>query len=122
METNFQLLMPSSNLLKSKISMLRVGEWGEGEGGNQFPTFDAEFKFAKIQNSHVEGGGGRGWNQFPTFDAESKFSKNKNFHVRRGGVGVGGTNFQLLMLSPNLLKKNKQFFAGKKVPGNGFGL
>ena len=26
--------------------------WGEGEGvrGNQFPTFDAEFKFAKIQN------------------------------------------------------------------------
>ena len=23
-----------------------------------FPTFDGEFKFAKIQNSHVEGGGG----------------------------------------------------------------
>ena len=55
METNFQLLMPSSNLLKSKIPMLRVGG---RVGGNQFPTFDAEFKFAKIQNSHVEGGGG----------------------------------------------------------------
>ena len=57
METNFQLLMLSSNLLKSKILMLRVGGWGGGVGGNQFPTFDAELKFAKIQNSHVEGGG-----------------------------------------------------------------
>ena len=44
-----QNLMLSSNLLKSKISMLRVG-WGLME-------FDAEFKFAKIQNSHVEWGG-----------------------------------------------------------------
>ena len=42
--------MLSSNLLKSKISMLRVG-WGSW-------NFDAVFKFAKIQNSHVEGGGG----------------------------------------------------------------
>ena len=32
METNFQLLMLSSNLLKSKIPMLRVGGW-VGEGG-----------------------------------------------------------------------------------------
>ena len=32
-----------------------------GEGG--LAEFDAEFKFAKIQNSHVEGGwGGRSWN------------------------------------------------------------
>ena len=54
-ETNFQLLMLSSNLLKSKIPMFRVGG---GVNGNQFPTFDAEFKFAKIQNSHVEGAGG----------------------------------------------------------------
>ena len=29
-----------------------------GLGG--FTEFDAEFKFAKIQNSYVEGGGGRG--------------------------------------------------------------
>ena len=50
-ETNFQLLMLSSNLLKSKIPMFRVGEIG----GNQFPTFNAEFKFAKIQNYHVQG-------------------------------------------------------------------
>ena len=54
--------------------MFRVG----GVSGNQFPTFDAEFKFAKIQNSHVQGG----W----------------------GGDGLVETNFQLLMLSPNLLK------------------
>ena len=53
METNFQLLMLSSNLLKSNIPMLRVG----GACGNQFLTFNAEFKFAQIQNFHVEGGG-----------------------------------------------------------------
>ena len=39
--------MLSSNLLKSKIPIL---------GG--FMEFDAEFKFAKIQNSHIVGGGG----------------------------------------------------------------
>ena len=43
METNFQLLMLSSNLLKSKIPM---SSEGGGARGNQFPTFDAEFKFA----------------------------------------------------------------------------
>ena len=69
--------------------MLRVGGLGEG---SQFPTFDAESKFAKIQNSHVR------W---------------------EGDGGVGGPNFQLLMLSPNLLKKI--FFGGKKLPGNCFG-
>ena len=31
--------------------------------GNQFPTFDVEFKFAIIQNSHGGGGGADG-NQF----------------------------------------------------------
>ena len=39
--------------------MLRVG----GRVGGGFTEFDAEFKFAKIQNSHVEGrweGGGGG--------------------------------------------------------------
>ena len=46
--------MLSSNLLKSKIPMS-----GEGFGGwwNQLSTFDAVFKFAKIQNSHVWGTG-----------------------------------------------------------------
>ena len=45
-----QKLMLSSNLLKSKIPMLRVGGWGG------LMKIDAEFKFAKIQNSYVEGG------------------------------------------------------------------
>ena len=50
-ETNFQLFMLSSNLLKSKIPMLRVGgrEGGVRGGGlvgrNQFPTLDVEFKY-----------------------------------------------------------------------------
>ena len=82
--------MLSSNLLKSKIPMLRGG----------FVEFDAEFKFAKIQNSHVQGwGGGGSWNlmlssnllksKIPMlkrwggglveFDAEFKFAKIKNF-------------------------------------------
>ena len=85
METNFQLLMLSSNLLKSKIPM----SGGGGVRGNQFPTFDAEFKFAKIQNSHVEGGWvGGSWN----FDAEFKFAKIQNSHVEGGWVG-GSWNF-----------------------------
>ena len=46
-----QNLMLSLNLLKSKIPMLRVGGWVGG-----FTEFDVEFKFAKIQNSYVEGG------------------------------------------------------------------
>ena len=75
--TNFQLLILSLDFLKSKIPMSR---WGGGGWWNQLSTFDAESKFAKIQNSHVRGGGGGGgwWNQLSTFDAESKFA-NKNF-------------------------------------------
>ena len=89
--------------------------WG-GVGGNQFPTFDAEFKFTKIQNTRVEGGwggGGVGGNQFSTFDAEFKFAKIQNSHVPWGGGRVGGNNFQLLMLSSNLLKS--------KIPMSGGG-
>ena len=65
METNFQLLMLSSNLLTSKIPMLMVGGWG----GQWKPisTFDAEFKFAKIPNSHVQGGVGVQWKPISNF-------------------------------------------------------
>ena len=132
METNFQLLMLSSNFLKSKIPKFRVGGGGGGFGGNQFPTFDVEFKFAKIQNSHVQGRG-RGWwkpifqllmlrsnllkskipklrvggvgrNQFLTSDAEFKFAKIQNSHVQGRGRGWWKPIFQLLMLRSNLLK------------------
>ena len=66
-------------------------------GGNQFRTFDAESKFAKYQNSHVQvgEGGGVSGNQFPTFDAEFKFAKIQNSHVQvRGGGRSVETNFQ----------------------------
>ena len=62
-------LMLSSNLLKSQIPMLRVG------GG--LVEFDAEFKFAKIQNSHVSGRVGG----LAEFDAEFKFAEIQNSHV-----------------------------------------
>ena len=53
------------------------------------------------------GGGGEAETQLPTFDAESKSAKilNSLYGVGGGGGGVKlGPNFQLLMLSPNLLK------------------
>ena len=100
--TNFQLWMLSSNLLRSKIPISRGGGWW-----NQLSTFDAEFKFAKIQNSISRGGGW--WNQLSTFDAKLKFAEIQNSHF----WGRGGTNFQLLMLSSNLLKS--------KIPISGRG-
>ena len=54
-ETNFKLFMLSPNLLKSKFPLSSEGEGGFG--GNQFPTFDAEFKFAKIQSPMLRVGG-----------------------------------------------------------------
>ena len=76
--------MLSSNLLKSKIPMLRVGGWV----GSSW-KFDAEFKFAKIQNSHVDGG----WVESSwKIHAEFKFAKIENSHVEGGWVG-GLRNF-----------------------------
>ena len=112
--TNFQLLMLSSNLLKSKIPMLRVGGWG-GVGGNQFPTFNAEFKFAKIQKFPCQGGGGLVETNFQLLMLSPNLLKSKIL-MSRGG-GVGGPNFQLLMLSPNWLKKNFVSFRVKKCLG-----
>ena len=59
---------------------------GGGACGIQFPTLDAEFKFAEIQNSPVLGGGGLVETNFPTFDAEFKFAKIRKFPCPvRGG-------------------------------------
>ena len=85
--------MLSSNLLRSKIPMLRVG-WGGG-----LAEFDAEFKFAKIQNSYV----GR---ELTEFDAEFKFAKIQNSYVEGGG---GSRN---LMLSSNLLRSKIPMLGG----------
>ena len=102
-ETNFQLLMLSPNLLKSKVPILEGGV-----RGNQFPTFDAEFKFAKIQNSHVQYRGGGVETNCQLLMLSSNLLKSKiPMSDWRGGGGVG-TNFQLLMLSPILLKKKKK--------------
>ena len=60
--------------------------------------------------------GGGWWNQLLTFDTEFKFARIQNFHFHRRG-GVGGTNFQLLMLSSNLLKSKNSY-----VEGGGGGL
>ena len=75
--------MLSSNLLKSTIPI--------GRGGG-FAEFDVEFRFAKIQNSHLCVCVWGGWNQFPTFDAESKFALKKicfakNFLSFRAKIG-----------------------------------
>ena len=67
-------LMLSSNLPKSKIPIC-------GGGGGVSTEFDADFKFAKIQNSHLWGGG-----TFAELDAEFKFAKIQNSHLWGGGV------------------------------------
>ena len=90
---HLQNLMLSSNLLTSKIP---ICVWG---GGGGFAEFDAEFKFAKIQSSHLWGGGGG----FMEFDAEFKFANIRNSHLCVC-VGGGGRGLQNLMLSSNLLK------------------
>ena len=75
--TNFQILMRSPNLLKSKSPIMKVGVGVGGGvvGDDQCAPFDAESKFAKISKSHCSGD----W-------------------------ALVTINFQLLMLSPNLLK------------------
>ena len=71
--------------------------------GGGFTEIDAEFKFAKIQNSHFVGWGGG----FMEFDAEFKFAKIQNSHF----VGWGGS--RNLMLSSSLLKSKIPIFVGE---------
>ena len=66
--------------------MLRVGG-GWGGLQNLLVEFDAEFKFAKIQNSHVEGGWGGSWNLM----LSSNLLKSKIPMLRVGGW-VGGAH------------------------------
>ena len=128
-------LMLSLNLLKSKIP-ISGGVGGAGVGG--FVEFDVEFKFAKIQNSHLWGdrgcggvygkswnlmlslnllkskipicrdGGGRGWGGSRNLMLSSNLLKSKIPIC--GGAGGGGS--QNLMLSSNLLKSKIPISAG----------
>ena len=94
---------------------------------SQLPTLGTESKSAKIPKSLYGGGwvgvGGREVcdGQLPTFDAESKSAKIPK-SLYGGGGGGGGreggcvmANFQLLMLSPNLLKSQSPFMVGAGV-------
>ena len=89
-----QNLMLSSNLLKYKIPMLRVGGWGGG-GGSWNLMLSSNLLKSKIPMLRVGGG-------FTEFDVEFKFAKIPNSYVEGGWGGVGG--LQNLMLSSNLLK------------------
>ena len=95
--------------------------------------FDAEFKFAKIQNSHFVGWGGSrnlmlsssllkskipifvgGGGGFTEFDAEFKFAKIQNSHFCGGGVG-GFTEFDAEF---KFAKIQNSHFCGGWVHGN----
>ena len=103
LESMFHLLMLSQNLLKYKICNTHLG--GGGPRIN-VPTFDAEFKSAKIQNSLCLGPGEEGglWSMFQLLNAEFKSAKTPNSPCLVGGGGCLGSMFQLFMLSQNLLK------------------
>ena len=82
METNFQLLMLSPNLLKSKVPIFLGG--GRGFGGTNFQLLMLSSNLLKSKIPMSGGGGGEGWwSQLSTFDAEFKFTikkiKKKNF-------------------------------------------
>ena len=84
-ETNFQLLMLSPNFLKSKILMS-----GGGACGNQFPKVN--FKFSKSSPELkfpfcVEEGAGR--NQFPKVNFKFSKSSPELKFTFSGGVGGG---------------------------------
>ena len=112
----FEMLSPNKGpkILKSSSYMV-------GLGVHQQPGVQGGFDAKKVQDLHKRSQrpymmrdvcGGPGvhlGNQLPSFDVESKSAKiPKTLHgmscVWRGGRGPLTTNFQLLMLSPNLLK------------------
>ena len=83
--------------MSTEIPKSHFGRGGRrGESGSW--KFHAEFKFAKIQNSHVEGG--RGGMARGNLMLSSNLLKSKIPMLRVGGWGGHGN----LMLSSNLLK------------------
>ena len=93
--TIFQLLMLSQNLLKSQSPITVRG----GSVMTNFQTLILNLNLLKSQSDYS--GGGVSDDQFPTCDAESKSATIPKSHYR-GELVM--TNFQLWILSPNLLK------------------
>ena len=76
METNFQLFDAESKFGKIQSSHFQGGGWGVlVETNFQLLLLSPNLLKSKVPISR--GGGGGGWNQFPTFNAESKFAKKK---------------------------------------------
>ena len=123
---NFQLLMPSPNLLKTQIPYtVRVGG-GEGGLEPKFQLLMWSQNLLKTQIPCWSGRWGGGWwagIQLPTLDTDSKSAKNPNSLF---GLGGGGgelePNFQLLMASPNLLKTQIPYIVVGGGLGNNFQL
>ena len=66
--------------------------------------------YAKIPNSLYHGGGGGGTNFQLLMPSQNLLKSQKSHYGGRGGGGV--TNFQLLMRSPNLLKSRIPYMGG----------
>ena len=92
-ETNFQLLFLSPNLLKSKVPIF-LG--GVVETNFQLLMLSPNLLKSKV---HIFGSGGKGglWKPISNIDAESKFAKIQSSHFWGGG-GLVETSFQLLLL------------------------
>ena len=76
-----------------------------GEVGDQLPTFDAESKNAQIQKSHYGGG----WGLVTNFQL---LILSPNLQKSHPKSHYGGRGFQLLMLSPKMLKSQSPFTGG----------
>ena len=86
-QTNFQLLLLSPNLLEFQI-LMSGGEGGLVETNFQLLLLSPNLLKSKIP---ISGGWGGWWNQFPTFDTESKFAEKKFFpgkNVPENGFGL----------------------------------
>ena len=109
---------------ESKSAKIPKSLYGGGGGGGGGGWMTANFQLLMLSPNllksqspfMVVGGGGVCDGQLPTFDAESKSAKIPK-SLYGGGGGCVMANFQLLMLSPNLLKSKNPFTVGGGLGG-----